>query len=78
MEAIVPSGVTRRKRGGDATEPTGPDLKRYQEIYVAAWPECKPHMNWPDIAYLVVRPRWIRYSDYDPEAPIVEEVAIRS
>jgi hypothetical protein len=63
---------------GYATEPNGPDLKRYQEIYFAAWPECKPHMNWPDIAYLVVRPRWIRYSDYDQKPPIVEEVAISS
>jgi hypothetical protein len=42
---------------GNASEPKGLDLKRYQEIYFAAWPECKPHMNWPDIAYFVVRPR---------------------
>ncbi len=61
---------------GHATEPNGTDLKRYQEIYVAAWPECKPHMNWPDIAYFVVRPRWIRYSDYDHKPPMIEEVAI--
>ncbi len=56
----------------------GPDLKRYQEIYFAAWPECEPHMNWPGIAYFVVRPRWIRYSDYDQKPPIIEEVAISS
>ena len=63
---------------GHATEPNGPDLKRYQEIYFAAWPECEPHMNWPGIAYFVVRPRWIRYSDYDQKPPIIEEVAISS
>jgi len=33
-------------------------------------------MNWPDIAYFVVRPRWIRYSDYDQKPPIIEEVVI--
>ena len=54
---------------GHATEPNGPDLKRYQEIYFAAWPECEPHMNWPGIAYFVVRPRCIRYSDYDQKTP---------
>jgi hypothetical protein len=53
-------------------------LKRYQEIYFAAWPECEPHMNWPGIAYFVVRPRWIRYSDYDQKPPLIEEVAISS
>jgi len=30
----------------------------------------------PDIAYFVVRPRWIRYSDYDKRPPIIEEIAI--
>ena len=35
-------------------------------------------MNWPGIAYFVVRPRWIRYSDYDQKPPIIEEVAISS
>ena len=33
------------------------------------------HLNWPDIAYFVVRPRWIRYSDYDQTPAVVEEVA---
>jgi hypothetical protein len=30
-------------------------------------------MEWPDIAYFVVRPRWIRYSDYDQRPPRIEE-----
>jgi pyridoxine/pyridoxamine 5'-phosphate oxidase len=63
---------------GRATEPSRQDLKHYQEIYFAAWPECKPHMNWLDIAYFVVRPRWIRYSDYDQRPPTVEEIVISS
>jgi hypothetical protein len=61
---------------GQATEPKGPDLKRYQEIYFAVWPKCRPHLNWPDIAYFVVQPRWIRYTDYDQKPPIIEENAI--
>jgi len=63
---------------GQAIEPNGSELKRYQEIYFATWPECKVHMNWPDIAYFVVLPRWIRYSDYDQKPPVIEEVVISS
>src|ERR1700761_7564020 len=39
---------------GDANEPAEQELKHYQEIYFATWPECKPHRNWPNIAYFVV------------------------
>jgi hypothetical protein len=63
---------------GIASEPNGPDLKRYQEIYFTVWPEGRAHLNWPDIAYFVVRPRWIRYSDYDQTPPVIEEVTLGS
>jgi Pyridoxamine 5'-phosphate oxidase len=58
---------------GHATEPNGADLKRYQEMYFAVWPECQAHLSWPDIAYFVVQPRWIRYTDYDQRPPIIDE-----
>jgi len=53
-------------------------LKRYQEIYFRVWPEGQAHLKWPDIAYFVVRPRWIRYSDYDQTPPVIEEFALGS
>jgi hypothetical protein len=61
---------------GVATEPKGPDLKRYQEMYFSVWPDGSARMSWPDIAYLVVRPRWIRYSDYDQVPPVIEEITL--
>jgi hypothetical protein len=61
---------------GVATEPKGPDLKRYQGMYFSVWPDGPARMSWPDIAYLVVRPRWIRYSDYDQIPPVIEEITI--
>jgi hypothetical protein len=61
---------------GHAIEPTGPELKRYQEMYFAVWPEGRAHLTWPGIAYFVVRPRWIRYSDYDQRPPLIEEITI--
>ncbi len=58
---------------GEAREPTGPELESYKQIYFAAWPECRSHQNWPGIAYFVVRPKWIRYSDYNQTPPLIEE-----
>jgi len=58
---------------GQAFQPTGTELVRYQQVYFAAWPECRDHLSWPGIAYFVVRPQWIRFSDYDQQPPLIEE-----
>ena len=62
---------------GIAAEPTGSELKHYQQIYFDAWPEGITHTSWPGIAYFVVRPKWIRYSDYDQRPPLIEELTIK-
>jgi hypothetical protein len=59
---------------GIATEPNGAELKRYQEAYFAVWPDGVSRMSWPGIVHFVVRPKWIRYSDYDRNPPIIEEI----
>ena len=58
---------------GLATEPVGDELRRYQQAYFAVWPDGPARMNWPGITYLVVRPRWIRFSDFDQRPPLIEE-----
>jgi pyridoxine/pyridoxamine 5'-phosphate oxidase len=58
---------------GRAFQPKGAELARYQQAYFAAWPEGRDHMAWPGITYFVVRPTWIRYSDYDQRPPLIEE-----
>jgi hypothetical protein len=58
---------------GIATELAGSDLDPLREIYFAAWPECRAHLSWPDIVYFAVRPRWIRYCDYDQKPPLIQE-----
>ena len=60
---------------GVASEPRGEDLKRYQEVYFAAWPDGVARMSWEGIAYFVVRPRWIRYSDFGESPPLIQEIA---
>jgi hypothetical protein len=58
---------------GLAFQPGGAELARYQQIYFATWPECRDHLSWPGIAYFVVRPQWIRYSDFDQRPLLIEE-----
>ena len=58
---------------GIARELHSPELERYQQIYFAAWPDGPARMSWPGIAYFIVRPQWIRFSDYDATPPVVEE-----
>jgi pyridoxine/pyridoxamine 5'-phosphate oxidase len=58
---------------GVVTRPVGEELERYKEVYFAKLPDCVSHQSWPDIAYFAVRPKWIRYSDYDQQPAIIEE-----
>jgi hypothetical protein len=60
---------------GVAFEPDGAELKRYQEAYFSAWPDGPARMSWPGITYFVVRPKWIRYSDFDQSPPLIVEIA---
>lgn len=61
---------------GLADELSGGELHHYQGIYFEAWPECRTHLSWPGIVYFVVRPRWIRYSDFDQHPPLIEELTL--
>jgi pyridoxine/pyridoxamine 5'-phosphate oxidase len=56
---------------GEARWPVGDDLASAKTAYFREWPDGRARENWPDIAYVVVRPKWIRYSDYSG-APVVE------
>ncbi|MFI5095703.1 MAG: pyridoxamine 5'-phosphate oxidase family protein [Candidatus Acidiferrales bacterium] len=58
---------------GEAAELQGQELKRCQAVYFQAWPDCQAHLAWPGIVYFVVRPRWIRYSDFDQNPPLIQE-----
>ena len=58
---------------GSAAELQEPELNRYQSIYFQTWPDCRSHLAWPGIVYFVVRPRWIRYSDFGQNPPLIQE-----
>jgi pyridoxine/pyridoxamine 5'-phosphate oxidase len=59
---------------GEAFLPVGEDLAKYKRIYFSAWPDGADRQNWPGLVYFVVRPRWIRFSDYDQQPPLIEEM----
>ena len=60
---------------GVAIEPEGTELERVQEAYFAVWPDGPARILWPAIAYFVVRPRWIRFSDFDQTPPLIVELS---
>ena len=59
---------------GIADEPSGVDLERVKEIYYSAYPDGPIRANWPGLIYIRVRPKWIRYSDYNQNPAEVVEI----
>jgi nitroimidazol reductase NimA-like FMN-containing flavoprotein (pyridoxamine 5'-phosphate oxidase superfamily) len=56
---------------GTAEELAGESLARLQPVYFATWPDGAARTNWPHITWFVIRPRWIRYSDFN--IPLTQE-----
>src|SRR5690348_11181932 len=55
---------------GVADVPSGEELTRVQEsIYFKQFPDGRARMKWAYIAYVRVKPSWIRYSDYNVSPP---------
>ncbi len=57
---------------GEARRPVGGELASVKAAYFQEWPDGREREHWPDIAYFVVRPRWIRYSCYAGVPDIAE------
>lgn len=57
--------------------PTEAALPGLLDIYFAARPEGLGHRGWPDLVYLLVRPTWIRISNYDLMNWKVRELDLR-
>ncbi len=55
---------------GEAEEPSGEELRRYQDIYFRKLPDGPNRLTWPGITYFKVRPAWIRYCDYNQRPPL--------
>ena len=71
--AIGWAGETTVQYQGDAREPSGAELAKYQDLYFKKWTDGPARLSWPGITYFVVRPTWIRYSDFDQNPPLIQE-----
>jgi len=58
---------------GVAEELEGEELAKYKKIYFGKFTDGPARESWPGITYFVVRPRWVRYCDYNPGTRRIEE-----
>ena len=58
---------------GEASELEGEELARYKKVYFEKFPDGPERESWPGITYFVVRPKWVRYCDYNPGTRRIEE-----
>jgi pyridoxine/pyridoxamine 5'-phosphate oxidase len=58
---------------GEADEPSGAERARITEVYYSVYPDGRQRANWPGMTYFRVKPRWIRYSDYNQNPPGIVE-----
>src|ERR1700722_220844 len=59
---------------GEAFLPEGEELARYKKVYFSKWPDGVDRQTWLGLVYFVVRPRWIRFSEFDQRPPRIEEM----
>ena len=67
------SGDATLQYEGAALEPVAGELERCKETYFARWPDGPSRLRWPGICYFVVKPKWIRFSDYGETPSLIEE-----
>ncbi|MDX2151140.1 MAG: pyridoxamine 5'-phosphate oxidase family protein [Bryobacteraceae bacterium] len=59
---------------GVAEEITDSTPARFRETYFQQWPGGRTRAKWAEITWFVVRPRWLRYSDYGQDPDYIEEM----
>jgi hypothetical protein len=72
--ACVWTGEATAQLEGVAHEPDGAERDRYREIYFESWPDGRDRLHWAGLTHLVIRPKWIRYTDFDQRPPQIEEL----
>jgi PPOX class probable F420-dependent enzyme len=58
---------------GVADFPAGAELERIRACYFQAYPDGRDRLAWPGITHVRVRPRWIRWSDFNQQPPLIFE-----
>lgn len=66
---------------GSADEFEGAERTRLTELYFTVFPDGRERQQWPGLTYIRATPRWLRYSDYNVNPPVILEwdaAALRS
>ena len=63
------SGEVTLQYEGIAEEAAGSHIDQYFKRF----PDGRDRLNWPGITYFVVRPKWVRYSDFKARPRLIEE-----
>jgi hypothetical protein len=58
---------------GVAVQPSGAELARVKQLYFSRFPDGVDRERWPGITYFLVRPTWLRYSDFREDPPAIFE-----
>jgi hypothetical protein len=58
---------------GEVDFPQGDELKRLADVYYSVFADGPSRLEWPELVYVRLRPRWARFSDYLAEPPVIEE-----
>ena len=61
---------------GVADFPAGAELAAGKQVYFAAWPDGPEREAWPNIGYVRIRPRWVRFSDFGAVPVRIEEMTL--
>jgi hypothetical protein len=67
------TGEVTAQLEGTAMEPEGAERDHYREIYFGPWPDGRDRLSWNGLTHLVIRPKWIRYTDFDQRPPLIQE-----
>jgi uncharacterized protein YhbP (UPF0306 family) len=76
--AFVVGGLTKGDERtvqyeGVADEPAGAELERLKELYFVRFPDGPDRLRWPGLIYIRVRPRWMRFSNFNQAPPEIVE-----
>jgi hypothetical protein len=79
--ALVVGGMTQGDERtlqieGITDEPTGADLDRLKETYFARFPDGRERQHWAGLTYVRMRPRWLRFSDFNQSPPRIAELTL--
>jgi hypothetical protein len=55
-----------------ASEPQGEDLRRAKELYFSIRQDGRDREMWPDITYVLIKPQWLRYTEYGGTSELSE------